>query len=262
TTGLALYAGRNELAMLKDIVERDAPRPSSRVPGYPAALERIVLRALRRDIDERYQTAEELALDLEQFAAHSHLLLSQVELRRYMHQLFPDSVPQRAWTTPRPVVKDEGRPETVVLEADLPEDLSTPLPFELPPPAESADGVRPTSPPPAATARRRRGWLRVAALGVAAGAAALMLARPWSVRVPAPPPVPAPVSVSVPAPAPVSVPVPAPAPEPIAAPAFTGAAAPSPPPPAPDKPAKKRTHTKKPPARWNPDSPFLPKGDK
>ncbi len=91
TTGLRLYSRRSELAMLQEIVGRDAPRPSSRIPGYPQALERIVVRALRRDAGERYQTAEELALDLEQLAAQSHLLLSQVELRRYMRQLFPGS---------------------------------------------------------------------------------------------------------------------------------------------------------------------------
>jgi serine/threonine-protein kinase len=54
---------------------RFAP-PSTIVAGYPSGLERIVLRALERDLDLRYQTADELARDLGALAAAESLDVS------------------------------------------------------------------------------------------------------------------------------------------------------------------------------------------
>ncbi len=65
TTGQRLFEGDNEFAILKKIVSTDAPPPSQLCSDYPPELERIVLRALARDRDRRYQTAQELQLDLD-----------------------------------------------------------------------------------------------------------------------------------------------------------------------------------------------------
>jgi eukaryotic-like serine/threonine-protein kinase len=96
TVGRRLYMFKGELASLQRIVYVDAPRPSKFAPQYPAPLEQIVMRALARDPKQRYQSAEQLQLDLEQFALDHRLALSPVSMAIEMKTLFHDQV--EAWT--------------------------------------------------------------------------------------------------------------------------------------------------------------------
>jgi serine/threonine protein kinase len=89
TTGKPPFAGDSEYQVLHQIVNDDVPPPSTIVPGYPAQLERIVLRALARDPDQRYATALALQSDLEDFAHESQLRISPLVLARLMSTLFP-----------------------------------------------------------------------------------------------------------------------------------------------------------------------------
>src|SRR5690242_16161762 len=76
TCGQLPFTGETEYQLLDQIVNRDVPPPSSLVPGYPPALERILLRALARDRDRRYSNALELQGALEDFAHESRLRVS------------------------------------------------------------------------------------------------------------------------------------------------------------------------------------------
>jgi len=96
TVGRRLYMFKGELASLQRIVYVDAPRPSKFDPQYPEQLERIVMRALARDPRQRYQSAEQLQLDLEQFALDHRLAVSAVSMAIEMKTLFRDQV--EAWT--------------------------------------------------------------------------------------------------------------------------------------------------------------------
>ena len=89
TCGQLPFSGETEYQLLDQIVNRDAPPPSSIVPGYPPALERIVLRALARDRDRRYRTAVELQSEIEDFAHENRLRVSPLVLARVMSSLFP-----------------------------------------------------------------------------------------------------------------------------------------------------------------------------
>lgn len=71
TTGRALFRRDNDVAMMYALVEERIPKPSDRIADYPADLEAIVMKALERDRDERYQSALELANDL-RHVAHEH----------------------------------------------------------------------------------------------------------------------------------------------------------------------------------------------
>src|SRR6185503_7967840 len=68
TTGLRLFQGDNELAILNQIVSRDVASPTEVVEGYPEALARVVVAALRRERGERYPTALALQVELEEIA--------------------------------------------------------------------------------------------------------------------------------------------------------------------------------------------------
>ncbi len=88
TTGTRLFKGENEFAILSQIVNNDVPPPSTRRQGYPEGLESIVMRALKRNRDERYGTAQELQLELEGFARDQRLVVSSVALSAFMTELF------------------------------------------------------------------------------------------------------------------------------------------------------------------------------
>jgi hypothetical protein len=59
--------GGRDKEVLKDIVSKDPVLPRQKVSAVPRELERICLKAMRRDPDQRYQTAAEMAADLRGF---------------------------------------------------------------------------------------------------------------------------------------------------------------------------------------------------
>jgi serine/threonine protein kinase len=92
TTGRRLFKGEAEFGVMQRIVSEDVTPPSHLVASYPVDLEKIVIKALRRDREERYATAQDLQLDLEHFAGNHRLTLSQVMLARFMQTLFADTL--------------------------------------------------------------------------------------------------------------------------------------------------------------------------
>ncbi len=84
-----LYRAPSQAEVIDRIVNYDAPLPRSADPDYPEALEAIVMKALRRDPDERYQTTLELQEALEDFAFSEGLHASPTRLAQLMRRLFP-----------------------------------------------------------------------------------------------------------------------------------------------------------------------------
>jgi eukaryotic-like serine/threonine-protein kinase len=92
TTGKRLFKGSSEFETLKLICEREYPRPSQVRPGYPAELERIVMKSLMKDTRERYQTAREMQADLEVFIRSNQIAVSNIALSQFMQSLFEDKL--------------------------------------------------------------------------------------------------------------------------------------------------------------------------
>jgi serine/threonine protein kinase len=88
TTLSKLFRGHTDYALLQQIVEAQIPPPSARIPDYPPELERIVLKALAREPSQRYQTAQALQLDLEEFAREHKLAMSSVRIAKLMGAMF------------------------------------------------------------------------------------------------------------------------------------------------------------------------------
>src|SRR5688572_27902950 len=63
-SGHAAFAGATPTDVIIAIVEREQIPLSQHFAGTPPELERIVRKALRKDPDERYQMAKEMAIDL------------------------------------------------------------------------------------------------------------------------------------------------------------------------------------------------------
>ncbi len=64
TTQRRLFKRANELMVLKAVTEQPIPRPCREIAGYPAELERICMKALSRDVDQRYASALGMRSDL------------------------------------------------------------------------------------------------------------------------------------------------------------------------------------------------------
>lgn len=91
TVGKRLFRADNDVATMAAIKDGLVQPPRSVDPEYPRELERIVMRALAREPDERYQTARELADDLDAF------LGGDAETRRgalasWMHVAFEERI--------------------------------------------------------------------------------------------------------------------------------------------------------------------------
>jgi len=92
TTGKRLFKGQSDFETLKLICDHDYPLPSQIRPGYPPELERIVMRALHKDRNSRYQTAREMQADLEEFVRRERVPVSNIALTEFMRNLFEEKL--------------------------------------------------------------------------------------------------------------------------------------------------------------------------
>jgi serine/threonine protein kinase len=202
TTGRRLFqSGISEYEILRTIIEEDLPPPSSLVEGYPSELEAIVMKGLRRDRVERFQTAGEMQAALERFAHKEGLATSASALADFMRALFPSQFEgwQRAEAEPGTLVDSASRSSEPDLEPDDEEapifdtidergadELVRALQSSVSPSADdppstlrsATDKVTRTlgAPPASGAAPRRarhpRSWLGLAALGAGIAIAA------------------------------------------------------------------------------------------
>jgi serine/threonine protein kinase len=83
-----LFFGDNEIAIMEKIRACDVPPLASKRQDLPAEMERIVGKALAKDVDERYATAAELDADLTAFARTEGLQLGRERAAEYMRRVF------------------------------------------------------------------------------------------------------------------------------------------------------------------------------
>ncbi|MGN6722261.1 MAG: Stk1 family PASTA domain-containing Ser/Thr kinase [Marmoricola sp.] len=68
-TGRPPFVGDSPVAVAYQHVREQAPRPSSVEPNIPAAIDAIVMKALSKNVDERYQTAAAMKADIDRYLA-------------------------------------------------------------------------------------------------------------------------------------------------------------------------------------------------
>ncbi len=86
--GQRLFTGPHEAAVMIQIVEADIPSPRSINPDVPEALEAVVMRALARDVSQRFANCREMARAIE--AALGAELFDEDGVTAVMGDLFAD----------------------------------------------------------------------------------------------------------------------------------------------------------------------------
>jgi len=88
-TGKKLFASRSARTTLRNVQEKQVPTPRELNPEIPDGVVDILLKALDRDLDRRYQTAGEMAYDLEYQIYHKGYGPTIVTLEKHIRGLFP-----------------------------------------------------------------------------------------------------------------------------------------------------------------------------
>ncbi|HEY3452314.1 MAG TPA: serine/threonine-protein kinase [Myxococcales bacterium] len=99
-TGRQLFKAENEYLTVHALCRGRIAAPSEANPHVPAALDRVVLKALSRDRVQRYQWASEMAADLRAFLSGLRPEPSPAQLRKFMSVAFaPELAVERARRT-------------------------------------------------------------------------------------------------------------------------------------------------------------------
>ena len=118
-TGQRLFEGANQAESLFRVMSQPIPAPSSLVPSLPREFDRIVARGLSREPEQRFATAREMALALEDCAPQ----IRPSEIASWVERIAADSLARRslllsAIEHSSPDVADaEGRTEHVDVRA-------------------------------------------------------------------------------------------------------------------------------------------------
>lgn len=85
-----LFRGKNDYDTIRMVAEAEVTPPTAVRRGFPAELERIIMKALAPEAKDRYQSAEQMQIDLEEWLVEQRAKTSPVHLARYMAEIFPE----------------------------------------------------------------------------------------------------------------------------------------------------------------------------
>ncbi|MBI2377615.1 MAG: serine/threonine protein kinase, partial [Deltaproteobacteria bacterium] len=94
-TGKRLFKHESELMILDMITKRRITLPSEVSEGIVPELENIIMKALEKSRDDRYQTAQEFALALDDFLRRDTQSSSNADIAEYMRSLFSDKIEEK-----------------------------------------------------------------------------------------------------------------------------------------------------------------------
>jgi serine/threonine protein kinase len=89
-TGKRLWKRAPPVQMIAAVIHSEIPRPSEVVPDFPLGVERILMKALARNPDERYQSAREMLADLDAFRQAQNWSSGRRELHGLITNYFPE----------------------------------------------------------------------------------------------------------------------------------------------------------------------------
>jgi serine/threonine protein kinase len=87
-----MFIGHSELEVLRKVREASFKPPTQLNPAVPKELEAIVLRALKKDPEDRYPSAADWRNELEGFLVSKNLRFSTSGLSGFMHDMFKEDI--------------------------------------------------------------------------------------------------------------------------------------------------------------------------
>ena len=91
-TGLKLFSGENDLAIMNNIIEGKIYPPSYFRDDIPSEVESILMKALEKEPKRRYANACDMQLDIDTYLAGCEFTPSNIHLANFMKQLFKDEL--------------------------------------------------------------------------------------------------------------------------------------------------------------------------
>ncbi len=116
-TGFKLFTGDSEVAILKSITEGKIYAPSYFKADIPEGVEAILMKALEKDRERRYQTAWDMQYDIDQFLSQYEFTPSNIHLANFLKQLFNDELEEEKQRLSS-LAAPPATPEEVIEEGD------------------------------------------------------------------------------------------------------------------------------------------------
>src|SRR5262249_53951494 len=95
TTGKRLFKHESELMILDMITKRDVAPPSQFTQGISPQLDGLIMKALQKQQGERFQTAQDMQIALEDYLRDEEHTATNAEVAEYMRSLFEDKIEEK-----------------------------------------------------------------------------------------------------------------------------------------------------------------------
>jgi eukaryotic-like serine/threonine-protein kinase len=95
-TGRRLFKADSDVQTLERVRKANVPPPSSINPQIPQSLDGLVLRALAKDREQRFQTAQEFRLALEEWLIQGRMSASSAHLAEFLKVIYAERLEKEA----------------------------------------------------------------------------------------------------------------------------------------------------------------------
>ncbi len=91
-TGERLFQGETDFSTLEKVRNVDIQNPRSINPNIPEQVERVILKALAKDVDDRYQWCSEMLVDLQQYLMSQDVVFTPKTLSTWLKEVFAGEI--------------------------------------------------------------------------------------------------------------------------------------------------------------------------
>lgn len=124
-TGERLFVGESDFSTLEKVRNVEIMPPTAYNRNIPESLEKIILKALAKDADDRYQFSSEMAEDIQRFMISQGILFTRKDLGNFMKTLFADDIA-------RDNAQDESKKSASSLPPSVPAPVAPKKPISKP----------------------------------------------------------------------------------------------------------------------------------
>ena len=91
-TGERLFQGETDFSTLEKVRNVDIRRPRELNPDIPEVVEKVILKALAKDVDERYQWCSEMLVDLQHYLMSQDVVFTAKSLSSWLKDVFTNEI--------------------------------------------------------------------------------------------------------------------------------------------------------------------------